>query len=87
MAITTDDLISRWETLSVDDERLTGLNEYVSLEWIDSATIGRELLCRCEGVVFFNASREIWNTRDGSGLMKLPAGVSATIYKGYYSIT
>lgn len=87
MTTRKDDLESRWETLPADDDRLKKLTEYVSLESIEKATNDRLLLCRdCEEVVFFEADHEVWNTKQSHGIMRLPAGISATIYKGYYSI-
>lgn len=66
---------------------MKGLNEYVPLEYIHPASVDRELLCRCEEMVFFEANSEIWSIKECLGVMRLPAGISATIYKGYYFVS
>ncbi|KAJ6066894.1 uncharacterized protein N7446_003931 [Penicillium canescens] len=94
MTITKEYLVSLWEPLSADDDRLQNLIKYVPLEFIDPASYDRELLCRdCEEVVFFYAGSEIWNTKDSNGLMErrnglmvLPKDISVTVYKGYFSV-
>lgn len=78
-------------TLPADDYRLQGLDKKVSLKVIEECSEqssgSRFLLCRdCEEVVFFCEKQEIWSTKD-NGLIELPRDVSATIYKGYYSVT
>ena len=79
----------RWKPVSVEDEALKNVNNYVPLQTIESKSSERRLLCKeCEEVVFFVENQEIWNTKDSgrNGEIILPAGVSATIYKGRYSI-
>lgn len=89
MTLTEDNLKQRWTPISAEADELKDVKEYVPLRTIESKAFERQLLCKgCEEVVFFVEDKEIWNTKESGrdGKMMLPAGVSATIYRGKYLI-
>lgn len=57
---------------------------YVSIDYIKPKVVETELLCKeCEEVIFFDGDEEVW-TAKGSGKMKLPRDISATVFQGKY---
>lgn len=75
---------SRWTSLSADDTTLTRVVRYVSIDYIKPKRVETELLCKeCKEVIFFDGDEEVW-TAKGSGKMKLPRDISATVFQGKY---
>lgn len=75
---------SRWTSLSADDTALTLVVRYVSIDYIKPKGVETELLCKeCREVIFFDGDEEVW-TAKGSGKMKLPRDISATVFQGKY---
>jgi len=84
MPISATKLESRWIPLSTDDTILARVVKYIPIHYIKPKGSETELLCKeCKEVIFFNGDEEVW-TAKGSGKMKLPKDISATVYQGKY---
>lgn len=86
MPISADQLERCWTPLSADHTSLAKVVKYVPIEYIKPKGSETELLCKeCEEVIFFDGDEEVWTAR-GSGKMRLPKNISATVYRGMYLI-